>query len=591
MKEFYAEIDDHLKEYESGTITISEDIEFSMRQTVRQITRYIMSKYMGGQNDEQGRRKPFRNIGNAIVDLEWRAKNIDRKSIEAEETDGDYIFSLIVNKEVQQWMKVNNFGKTIDDYQRKKSEYGSGLLKKTETATELLIEPVKWEHTAVDPRDITNGTKIEKNYLSPLELKAKKGVWTEQTDGELSIDMVIEAAQKLRKSTCENRIEVLDIEGQFEKCVLYETAEGADDDDTIGLYNVIVAVVKNKKYCLYKTELTESRFKHFKRKETEGCDFGVGVWQEIFEPQIWTNEAVIAEKVAMDLAGKVALKTNKKDLPSGAALLDGEVIELDDGQFLESLQLMPSALPGFQNQVDNWFANMQRDQSAYPGVTGEEPKASTPFQSLALQASQSGSIFNKRRDQDGYDILEVLIDWVIPFIIKKINNKHTLTASYSSGELQQLDQAIVADHANNSAKQAILSVDASGPLHQPLIPSPISKEVFASQKQQGLSQRGNKRDLYVPKGYITLAKVKQKLRFNITDEMQDSQRELNGLATTLQSLAPGDPERTAIIQRMMELSGSAPASYPAPALAPAPAATPSPTKPTRVNQALPAGQQ
>jgi hypothetical protein len=86
MKEFYAEIEDHLKEYENGTITISEDIQFSMRQTVRQITHYIMSKYMGGQNDGQGRRKPFRNIGNAIVDLEWRAKNIDRKSIEADRT-------------------------------------------------------------------------------------------------------------------------------------------------------------------------------------------------------------------------------------------------------------------------------------------------------------------------------------------------------------------------------------------------------------------------------------------------------------------------------------------------------------------------
>ncbi len=99
------------------------------------------------------------------------------------------------------------------------------------------------------------------------------------------------------------------------------------------------------------------------------------------------------------------------------------------------------------------------------------------------------------------------------------------------------------------------------------------------------------RSVLIPKGYITLAKIKQKIRFNITDEMSDSQRELNGLATTLQSLAPGDPERTAIIQRMMELSGSAPASYPAPANAPAPVATPTPAKPTRVNQALPAGQQ
>jgi hypothetical protein len=59
MKEFYAEIDDQLKEYENGTITISENIDFSMRQTVRQITHYTMSKYMNKQTDEQGRRKPL----------------------------------------------------------------------------------------------------------------------------------------------------------------------------------------------------------------------------------------------------------------------------------------------------------------------------------------------------------------------------------------------------------------------------------------------------------------------------------------------------------------------------------------------------
>ena len=87
-----------------------------MRQTVRQITHYIMSRYMdGGSNDnkdpQSGKRRPFRNIGNAIVDLEWRAKNIDRKSIEAHATDGDYLFSMVVNKETQQWMKDNNFGK------------------------------------------------------------------------------------------------------------------------------------------------------------------------------------------------------------------------------------------------------------------------------------------------------------------------------------------------------------------------------------------------------------------------------------------------------------------------------------------------
>lgn len=593
MKEFYAEIDDFLQEYEKGTVTISDDIEFSMRQTVKQITHYIMSRYLSSQQDEQGRRKPFRNIGNSIVDIEWRAKNIDRKSIEGHETDGDYIFSLVVNKELQQWMKVNNFGKTIDDYQRKKSEYGDALLKKTEAEGKLTIEPAKWEHTAVDPRDITNGTKIEKNYLSPLELKAKKDVWTEQTDGVLSIDIVLEKAKKAKKTNGETRIEVLDIEGQFEKCTIYPTDDGEDDDDTIGFYNVIVAVVNNKKYTLYKTELSESRFKHDSRKLIEGRDFGMGVWEELFEPQIWTNEAVIGEKIAMDLAGKVVLLTNKKDLPSGAQLLDGETVTLEGDEYLKSLQLMPSALPEFQNQIDNWFQNVQRDQSAYPGVTGEEPKASTPFQSLALQASQGASIFNQRRDQDGYFILEVLIDWVIPFIIKELNKSHTLTAAYSNSELQQLDRAIIEDHANNSAREAVLSVDLSKPLNQPLLPEGgINKDAFAADMQDHLSKNGRKRTLYVPKGYITLAKVNQKVRFDITDEMHDSQRELNSLATTLQSMAPTDPQRTAIIEQMMEISGTSPASYSIGQSA-APQAAPQSTTaaPTKVNQALPVGQQ
>jgi hypothetical protein len=73
---------------------------------------------------------------NTVVDLKWRPKNSDRKSIEYHETDGDFIFSLVMNKERQQGMRDNNPGKMIDDYQRKKSEYEGVLLTKTETAVE-----------------------------------------------------------------------------------------------------------------------------------------------------------------------------------------------------------------------------------------------------------------------------------------------------------------------------------------------------------------------------------------------------------------------------------------------------------------------
>lgn len=595
MKELYAQLDDHIASYENGTITISDDIEFSMHRTVRQITHYILSKYMGGQIDKKtGLRKPFRNIGNFIVDLEWRAKNIDRKSIEGHATDGDYIFSMVVNKELQQWMKDNNFGKVIDDYQRKKSEYGSVLLKKTETADELLIEPTNWGTMVVDSRDITNGPKIDRHYMTALDLKKKADVWDETyQDGKLTvsaIDAAIAAAKKNKVSGGENRIEVWDIEGEFEYSDVYGEEAGAEDE-TIGLYNLIVAVVGKKKFCLYKTKVKESRFKHDKRKSVEERDFGMGVWEEVFEPQIWTNEAVIAEKEAMDLGGKVVIKTNKKNVPSAMSLVNGEVIDLEANEFFDTVSLAPNTLPEFQNQIDNWFANMQRDQSAYPGITGEEPKASTPAASLQLQAAQGASIFNKRRDQDGFFMLEVLFDWVLPFVIKRINKGHVLTASYSPAELKLIDEAITEWHASNRARSAVLSVKADGPVLSPMFPNGFpDKAAFAAEMQTKLDKQGNKRTLYVPTGWITLAKVKQKLRFDITDEMSDDQRRINTLATALGQLPPGDPQRSAIVAEMMEIGGVSSASFQVNAAAPAPTQVKS-TTPTRTNDVLPAGQK
>jgi len=127
-----------------------------------------------------------------------------------------------------------------------------------------------------------------------------------------------------------------------------------------------------------------------------------------------------AEGISCRDSRKVFLKTNKKDLPQ-APRSRREVDRAGQWEFLESLQLMPSALPEFQNQIDNWFTICSAISQLIRALPERSRKLRRPFQSLALQASQGASIFNKRRDQDGYFILEVLIDWVIPFIIKEIN--------------------------------------------------------------------------------------------------------------------------------------------------------------------------
>jgi hypothetical protein len=292
----------------------------------------------------------------------------------------------------------------------------------------------------------------------------------------------------------------------------------------------------------------------------------------------------------MSLGGKVVITTNKKNTPSGLTIRNGEVVELEADEFFKPVSLAPQTLPMYQNTIDAWFANMQRDQSAFNGVTGEEPKASTPGISLQLQAAQAGSIFNKRRDQDGYCLLDVLKDWVLKFNVKQINKDHTLTASYSAEELRQLDEAIIEWHAMDKAKGYILSPDFSKPTSAPLSGADIQS--YRDQKRAELSKSGNKRTLFIPKGYITLERINKKVRFDITDEMFDDQRQLNALAVTLQGMAPNDPARAGVIAQMMEIQGLSSATYPVAQASPQTPSAPAPKAQNKnINSVLPEGQQ
>jgi len=578
LKELNAELDNHIDLFNRGSINTAGDVDFYIKKTIDQIGRYIQSKYLGGMVDKTtGKRLRFRNIGNAIVDLETRAKNIDRKAIEATALDGDYTFSMVVNKELQKWMKLNNFGKVIDDYQRKKTEYGSVMMKKTiqrdkDNKRQLLIEPIQWSYAKVNARDIENGIKMDSFEMSPMELMKRTDVWDKEKviEAILSHDKVKEKGQD---------IEVQDIEGEFSKEYFEEMAE--EDEYQTAIYNIIRAKIGDKTIILHYDELKESRFKYDKRKAVEGSDWGVGVWQELFEPQIAINEAVIAEADAMDIAGKVIIKTNKQtNIPSALSLVNGEMIELEEGEYMDSMSLAPTALPLWNNIMNDWFTNMQRDQSSYAGITGEQPHASTPFASLALQSAQSSSIFNKRRDTDGYFLNEILMDWVLPFIVNGINKEHELTAAFSPMELKKIDKVIQTEYNNEMilAQEGVV-----------LPPKMVNLE-------QELSMLQGERTLQIPKGYITIEKIQKKLRFDITGEMSDSQRELNALATRLQSLPPEDPARREIINQMGEIAGISSATLGAEAVPQqqpqgAGGNVPQAQAPNKIQVALPNGQR
>lgn len=530
-----AYIDDVINKFENGNIMIADDIPFSNKRVIKQVTHYISSKYLDNLKDEFGNEYRFRNIGNAIVDLEFRAKNLDRKNIEAYPDDNDYVFAMILNKEIQKFLKDNQWGEFIDDFQIKKSQYGEVMVKKTRDEVDI----VEWNNMYFNPKNINGGVKIEKHSMTPQEIRDMG--WEHETEECLK-------AHEKNKEIWEE-VTIYDIEDRFAPSVFDE-----DGDDEPVLMNVILGEVSDKKYLLFKTELDKSRFMSFSRKKIEGRDFGVGVWEELFEPQIAINQMVIDEQETMSLSGKVLMRTNKKDLPDAKQIINGEMVYLNQDEYLDTVSLMPSGgLAQYQNAINNWFENAQRDQSAFSAVTGEEPKAGTPFAALALQAQQSGSIFNKRRDQDGYNIRDILLEMVLPDLVKKINKEHELTAAYSPVELEIIDQDIKNTVKNKKFKEKVLEGE-------------LVTEEFKQQLDLDIdsliTKHGKSRKVRIPKGYITMDKIRKKITWEITDEQTDQQRRLNAITTVLPLLQPNDPQRLQLIDELMQIQGVSPSSFP-----------------------------
>lgn len=532
-KDFIKDITNAISLFENGTVIISDNIRHSARQTIRQITHYILSEYMNGNIDEQGRRKGFRNIGNAIVDIEWRATNIDRKNIVPRATDDDHVFAMVVREELRNWMKENNFGEIIDNIRRKEIEYGSVIVKKTVNDGVLKIEELDFENVIFDALDLDEGVKIETSYLSPYQLNKKRGIWE-------NIDEAIESADKNREDdndSTDNRVKVLDIQGYFPAVYFDEEA----DEGVYKLYNVILTE-SDGEYLYHWHDEVESNYKVHSRKSAPQRALGLGVWEELFEEQIGINEAVIQEKIAQDYAGRVIPRTNKQDLPGNASdFEDGQIIFLDDGEYFDTVVLNPGNMPEYQRQMDNWFLNAQRRTSTYNAISGEEQKSGTPFAAQALQSAQGGSIFDKRRDRFGFFLREIIIDWVLPFIVKKINAEHELTAAYSPKELEMIDSAM----GRKKEMEMVLNGELVTPEKQNQISDVLNKKNILAGKQ---------RTLKIPKGYITMDKIKKKIVIDITGEMGDEQKKINSITAVLQTLAPDDPKRMDLITELMELS-------------------------------------
>lgn len=545
-------------------IEILSGLNFRQKDVIRTVEYYSNSRYLNGQTDELKREKPFYNILNAICDAENAAKDIDTKDITITSDDGQhYIASFLLSKDVYEWMKAENFAKTLNDMRDIHTRYGGLLVKKClyeddDGDRKLKLEIPEWKNVMTDQVEISGGAIVETHYMSPTELLAMEE-WDQK-----KIKSIIEKAVKTGLGT---RIPVYEVRGDFPKSFIKELEgkRSTKSDETKFSYQLYYLAgdradtsmtddtFGTKLLPLYWEDDTERVYKYLARKRKAGRGLGVGVFEEGQEAQVWTNDTVLKQYRAMEYTSKVLGQTASKKL-KGRNLLtetdDGQILEHEDSKPITALNLLPSGgLAQYQNLIAQWYAQLEKTTSAYAAQRGETPPSGTPFRLQAVVLQQSSSVFKDLQEELGIFITEIFEDWIMPHLASQLNAKHILAHEFSMEELKEIDKNFSTHSANAMARKMVLSGQAV---------TPEMYEIAKMQASEFIVKTKGTRFIEIPKDYYK--KIKAKITVNVTGEQQNKGAVLESLVNILTVYAKNpalaqDPVLMKIFEKIIELSG------------------------------------
>lgn len=600
--EIFKELTELQNNYNNKSLEKIEGLQRKQKDIIKMCEYYSDSRYLdanyGNRLGRTGRPVPFQNIVNYRVALAKTATDLDIKDIQIISDNPDHqVHSMLLNREAFEWMKTNEFSLTLNKMGYYRPKYGGYLLKRVMEKGNLKIEVVKWSNVMTDQMDILGGPIVETHHMTPVMLKNKDGIWN-------NVREVLKAYKKLDADDRELNIEVQEITGEFPKCVIKDAMSEEDteeDEYTYSLQRYFVAEVGEEKYLMYGEELTGEMTDYYEYLswEDNGYGLGRGVIEDSEEAQVWTNDAVINESIAMALAGRVGIKTNSKKLGNSVLEHDhGKIYELEEGKDMNTVNFTPSSLGQYQTIIERWKQQADNVSSSYDAATGEQPPSGTPYSQTALLNAVATKPFDYKREEWGIHLTKIFDKWVIPHLVKKIKKEHILVSEFTDQELEIIDEAFSNKNANEEiVDQAIKFLDGQAPA-----PTNETLEASKDKWKEKIKKQGKKRYIEVPADFFD--GVEPKVTVLVTGEQKNKAVILSSLSqlmqTVVQSFNPAtgqfgvleDPTLSKLFNQALELSqaGVSPVSIgkgasptkiaqgsPAPIpAAPTPTATPTP---------------
>jgi hypothetical protein len=462
-------------------------------------------------------------------------------------------------------MKGANFAALLNRMGYTRAKYGGVLVKKIEHGSELSIHVVPWRDAITDQVDIKNGIKIERHFYTPADLQemATNSGWQNIPEAIATATKSQNAditAKSKRNRTLGANIEVWEIHGVLPDCYLdeYKDVEGAENTYSRQMHIVVLDEQdkdETKGETLFSGTEPSDPYKYLAWEEIDGRGLGIGVIEDLFEAQVWTNYSVKQKKDMLDLAGRVIFQTTDGNIAAKNVLTDlegGSIITTAPNTAITQINNSPQSLGGIAQLMEDWDTQAENITSTYPAILGSTPPhANAAFRLQASLQNEATAIFEYRRQEMGLLLQEMYKDWILPFLVKQINKTKEFVGDLTPDELQII-AATIADWETEAAKKNMT-------LNKQVITQPQADQL-KQQIMQAHLKAGPKRKFGFPKGYF-------KSDYNIdvitTGEQKDQQKMLAGIFQIFGVIGQNpnilsDPRMARLFNQAIEMLGISP---------------------------------
>lgn len=470
-------------------------------EELKLIDLYYNSKYKTGQYDSQGFRKFFYNIVKPTCDIATKFIDLDTRDILlTPEMGNDELRVFLMQRRLKQWLKDSDFGVFLNDITQLLPVYGHVVVKKSKEGW----SPVPLQSLRHNPaaKGMVSGSFAEVYTMDSQELMDSgwdtKELFERGEEEEYVIYDFFTKTSRGWKREVKGDLWARKIGGAINRSVESEINYQAD---TKWVGSV----------TLFTEELKEHTYREIKWENVIGRAMGRGFVEYLKDNQIARNEAENLERKGMAIHSTPLFWSNDPEIEGKNTLTNypaGTVIKTSG---LQPVATEARNLPQFAATRQNWDMNTERKTFTSDITTGASLPSRTPLGVANQQATMAASFFERKREEVGLFLKDLLLEDIIPSFVSDTTKEHTMIFSCTDEESQWLDDAITETLIGEKIHEYVQKTG--------FWPSKEQKELLRLEVQDKLKGRKN-RFLKIPSGFWKNAHYM--VDINITGESMDT---------------------------------------------------------------------